>query len=60
VNLKQKIFSLSPKPFTEQEIFKRFFYPKVSPELVTIILNDLAEFPVLKDILLFSYQISNE
>lgn len=34
----------------EQEIFlKDFFIQKVSPELVTIILNDLAEFPVLKD-----------
>ena len=35
---------------TEQEIFlKDFFIQTVSPELVTIILNDLAEFPVLKD-----------
>ncbi len=34
----------------EQEIFlKDFFIQKVSPELITIILNDLAEFPVLKD-----------
>ena len=34
----------------EQEIFiKDFFVQKVSPELVTIILNDLAQFPVLKD-----------
>ncbi len=34
----------------DQEIFlKDFFIQKVSPELVTIILNDLAEFPVLKD-----------
>jgi polyphosphate kinase len=34
----------------EQEIFlKDFFIQKLSPELVTIILNDLAEFPVLKD-----------
>jgi len=33
-----------------QEIFlKDFFIQKLSPELVTIILNDLAEFPVLKD-----------
>lgn len=33
-----------------QEIFlKDFFVQKLSPELVTIILNDLAEFPVLKD-----------
>jgi polyphosphate kinase len=36
----------------EQEIFlKDFFIQKVSPELVTIILNDLAEFPVMKDTL---------
>ena len=35
---------------TEQEIFlKDFFIQKLSPELVTIILNDLAEFPILKD-----------
>lgn len=34
----------------EQEAFlKDFFIQKLSPELVTIILNDLAEFPVLKD-----------
>jgi polyphosphate kinase len=34
----------------EQEFFlKDFFIQKLSPELVTIILNDLAEFPVLKD-----------
>jgi polyphosphate kinase len=34
----------------EQEVFlKDFFIQKLSPELVTIILNDLAEFPLLKD-----------
>ncbi len=34
----------------EQEVFlKDFFIQKLSPELITIILNDLAEFPVLKD-----------
>lgn len=34
----------------EQEAFlKEFFIQKLSPELVTIILNDLAEFPTLKD-----------
>ncbi|MGQ7947510.1 polyphosphate kinase 1 [Flavobacterium sp. WC2509] len=34
----------------EQEVFlKEFFIQTLSPELVTIILNDLAEFPVLKD-----------
>jgi polyphosphate kinase len=35
-------------PEHEQAI-KDFFIQKVSPELVTIILNDLAEFPLLKD-----------
>jgi polyphosphate kinase len=39
-------FDVSP----EQEVFiKDFFVQKVSPELVTIILNDLAQFPILKD-----------
>ena len=34
----------------EQKLFlKDFFIQKLSPELITIILNDLAEFPVLKD-----------
>lgn len=34
----------------EQEIFlKDYFIQSLSPELITIILNDLAEFPVLKD-----------
>jgi polyphosphate kinase len=34
----------------EQEIFlKDFFIQKLSPELVTIILNDLSEFPLLRD-----------
>jgi polyphosphate kinase len=34
----------------DQELFlKEFFIQKLSPELVTIILNDLAEFPLLKD-----------
>ena len=37
---------------SEQENFiKDFFIQKVSPALVTIILNDLAEFPILKDTL---------
>jgi polyphosphate kinase len=35
---------------SEQEKFlKDYFIQKLSPELVTIILNDLAEFPLLKD-----------
>ena len=32
-----------------ENFIKDFFIQKVSPELVTIILNDLAEFPLLKD-----------
>jgi polyphosphate kinase len=32
-----------------EKFVKDFFIQKVSPELVTIILNDLAEFPLLKD-----------
>ncbi|WP_417353135.1 polyphosphate kinase 1 [Flavobacterium alkalisoli] len=33
----------------QQNFIKDFFIQKVSPELVTIILNDLDEFPLLKD-----------
>ncbi|WP_310381825.1 polyphosphate kinase 1 [Flavobacterium sp.] len=33
----------------QEEFLKDFFIQKLSPELITIILNDLAEFPVLKD-----------
>jgi polyphosphate kinase len=33
----------------QQNFIKDFFIQKISPELVTIILNDLAEFPLLKD-----------
>lgn len=45
------IFIINEKEITkEQEVFlKDFFIQKLSPELVTIILNDLAEFPLLKD-----------
>ncbi|WP_396159290.1 polyphosphate kinase 1 [Flavobacterium sp.] len=32
-----------------ENYIKDFFIQKISPELVTIILNDLAEFPLLKD-----------
>ncbi|MFD2603010.1 MULTISPECIES: polyphosphate kinase 1 [Flavobacterium] len=48
---KENIFMVSETQLTkEQEIFvKDFFIQKVSPELVTIILNDLDEFPLLKD-----------
>jgi polyphosphate kinase len=33
----------------QEEFLKDFFIQKLSPELITIILNDLAEFPILKD-----------
>ena len=33
----------------QENFIKDFFIQKVSPELATIILNDLAEFPLLKD-----------
>ncbi|AOZ98040.1 MULTISPECIES: polyphosphate kinase 1 [Flavobacterium] len=47
----QNIFIINENEIsTEQEIFlKDFFIQTLSPELVTIILNDLAEFPLLKD-----------
>jgi len=47
----KNIFIITEADITiEQEIFlKDFFIQKVSPELVTIILNDLAEFPILRD-----------
>ena len=47
----ENIFIINEKDISkEQEVFlKDFFIQTVSPELVTIILNDLAEFPVLKD-----------
>lgn len=47
----ENIFIINEKEISkEQENFvKDFFIQKVSPALVTIILNDLAEFPILKD-----------
>ncbi len=47
----QNIFIVNENEMsTEQQLFvKDLFIQKVSPNLVTIILNDLAEFPVLKD-----------
>ena len=47
----ENIFMINEKEISaEQEDFiKDFFIQKVSPALVTIILNDLAEFPLLKD-----------
>jgi polyphosphate kinase len=48
---KENIHIVNEKQVTkEQGIFiKDFFIQKVSPELVTIILNDLDEFPLLRD-----------
>ena len=47
----ENIFIINEHDISEdQEIFlKDFFIQILSPELVTIILNDLAEFPILKD-----------
>ncbi|MDG2433560.1 polyphosphate kinase 1 [Flavobacterium sp.] len=47
----ENIFIINENEISEeQEIFlKDFFIQKLSPELVTIILNDLAEFPLLRD-----------
>ena len=48
---KQGIYIVNEKQInTDQEAFvKDFFIQKVSPELVTIMLNDLVEFPLIKD-----------
>lgn len=48
---KENIFMVNEHQLTEvhENFIKEFFIQKVSPELVTIILNDLAEFPLLKD-----------
>jgi polyphosphate kinase len=50
---KENIFIINENEIRpEHEDFLRdFFIKRLSPELVTIILNDLAEFPVLKDTL---------
>ncbi|UQD56885.1 polyphosphate kinase 1 [Flavobacterium sp. K5-23] len=47
----ENIFIINETEISDvQEVFlKDFFIQKLSPELVTIILNDLAEFPLLKD-----------
>lgn len=47
----ENIFIINERDINiDQEVFlKDFFIQTLSPELVTIILNDLAEFPVLKD-----------
>lgn len=48
---KENVFIINEKEITpeQQNFVKDFFIQKVSPALVTIILNDLAEFPILKD-----------
>lgn len=48
---KENIFIINETQISkEQQVFiKDFFIQRVSPELVTIILNDLDEFPLLKD-----------
>jgi polyphosphate kinase len=47
----ENIFIINENQICEfqKDFLKDFFIQKLSPELVTIILNDLAEFPVLKD-----------
>ena len=48
---KENIFIINETEINkeQQNFIKEFFIQKVSPELVTIILNDLDEFPLLKD-----------
>jgi polyphosphate kinase len=48
---KQNVFIVDESNLSadQSQFVKDFFIQKVSPELVTIILNDLAEFPLLKD-----------
>jgi polyphosphate kinase len=48
---KENIFNIDENSVTPQQekFLQDFFVQKVSPELITIILNDLAQFPVLKD-----------
>lgn len=47
----QNIYMTNEKELTPEQgdYIREFFIQKVSPALVTIILNDLAEFPLLKD-----------
>jgi len=47
----ENIFLIDEKAITEsrEEFIKNYFYQKVSPALVTIILNDQIELPLLKD-----------
>src|SRR5690606_7789932 len=48
---KENIFIINEKQISKEQdnYIKDFFIQHVSPALVTIILNDLAEFPVLRD-----------
>lgn len=48
---RENIFIVNENQIAEEQAayIKEFFIQKVSPALVTIILNDLAEFPLLKD-----------
>lgn len=48
---KENIFIINETQLAkdQEQFVKEFFIQKVSPALVTIILNDLAEFPLLKD-----------
>ena len=47
----ENIFMVNENDISEEqeEFLKDFFIQRLSPELITIILNDLAEFPILKD-----------
>jgi polyphosphate kinase len=47
----ENIFMINEKEISgeQEDYIREFFIQKVSPALVTIILNDLAEFPLLKD-----------
>jgi len=47
----ENIFMINEKEISneQQNFIREFFIQKVSPALVTIILNDLAEFPLLRD-----------
>ena len=49
--VKNNIIIINENEVTDfhENFIKDFFIQKISPELVTIILNDLAEFPLLKD-----------
>ena len=48
---KENIFNIDENSVSlqQEKFLQDFFVQKVSPELITIILNDLAQFPVLKD-----------